>query len=122
MTSIDDKIREFISYPSDKRKKLSEELRKKYPDKIPVLVGRATKNSPVILRHKFLVPQNMSFGISTIEIRKQLVGINEKDAIFFFLGGNIIPPTNFIISSLYDKYKDKDGFLYITYSSENVFG
>jgi len=26
------------------------------------------------------------------------------------------------ISSLYDSYKDPDGFLYLTYCSENTFG
>jgi GABA(A) receptor-associated protein len=34
----------------------------------------------------------------------------------------IIPSNTDIMNELYEKYKDYDGFLYLTYSSENVFG
>jgi len=33
-----------------------------------------------------------------------------------------MPPTSCLIHDLYDKYKDDDGFLYISYSGENTFG
>ncbi len=35
---------------------------------------------------------------------------------------NIIPPNNNFIGEIYNDLKDEDGFLYITYSSENTFG
>jgi GABA(A) receptor-associated protein len=33
-----------------------------------------------------------------------------------------MPHTAGLISSYYHKYKDEDGFLYISYSGENTFG
>ena len=53
-------------------------------------------------------------------IRKRLRLASEK-AIFLFVSGNI-PSSGSIMSVLYDNYKDEDGFLYISYSEENVFG
>jgi GABA(A) receptor-associated protein len=33
-----------------------------------------------------------------------------------------IPPTASMLNTVYEQHKDKDGFLYIEYSDENVFG
>ncbi len=40
----------------------------------------------------------------------------------FLLMENTIPSSSSIIGNLYLQFKDSDGFLYITYSGENVFG
>jgi GABA(A) receptor-associated protein len=53
-------------------------------------------------------------------IRKRLKLPAEK-AIFLFVG-RVIPPTAAMLNSIYEQYKDPDGFLYISYSDENVFG
>jgi GABA(A) receptor-associated protein len=34
----------------------------------------------------------------------------------------ILPLQSAIIESVYNTYKNEDGFLYITYAGENVFG
>ena len=33
-----------------------------------------------------------------------------------------MPTTGDNIANLYSKYKDEDGFLYVTYAGENTFG
>ena len=53
-------------------------------------------------------------------IRKRLKLPAEK-AIFLFVNGSI-PPTAAMLNTIYEQHKDKDGFLYISYSDENVFG
>jgi GABA(A) receptor-associated protein len=53
-------------------------------------------------------------------IRKRLKLPAEK-AIFLFVNGSI-PPTAAMLNTVYEQHKDKDGFLYISYSDENVFG
>jgi GABA(A) receptor-associated protein len=53
-------------------------------------------------------------------IRKRLKLPAEK-AIFLFVDGKI-PATTSMLSNIYDQHKDKDGFLYMSYSDENVFG
>ena len=53
-------------------------------------------------------------------IRKRLRLPSEK-AIFIFIGG-VIPPSSQLLADVYEFYRDYDGFLYITYSTENTFG
>lgn len=53
-------------------------------------------------------------------IRKRLSLPAEK-AIFLFVGKSL-PRTAALMSEVYDKHKDEDGFLYLTYSGENTFG
>ena len=69
---------------------------------------------------KYLVPDNYTVGQFVYIIRKRIVIPKEK-AIFVFIE-NVLPSTSALMSEMYDKYKDKDGFLYITYSGENTFG
>lgn len=68
--------------------------------------------------------------------------LSPEKAIFLFVN-NTLPPTGNLIrvrkyqtnnynhshhtladlvSNIYERYKDEDGFLYITYSGENTFG
>ena len=34
----------------------------------------------------------------------------------------LVPSMNMAITELYNKYKDEDGFLYLTYASTEMFG
>ncbi|KAG4098328.1 hypothetical protein H8356DRAFT_1354885 [Neocallimastix lanati (nom. inval.)] len=50
-----------------------------------------------------------------------------KEALYIFIAfyifiGEIIPNNTEIMSSIYEKYKNEDGFLYITYEGESTFG
>lgn len=93
----------------------------KYPDRIPIICEKH-KNSNMIEidKHKYLVPHDLTCGQFIYVIRKRLKLPTEK-AIFIIVNGNI-PPTSSTISEIYYKNKNEDGFLYITYTSENVFG
>jgi len=53
-------------------------------------------------------------------IRKRLKLPSEK-ALFLFVNGSI-PATSAMMNNIYEQYHDKDGFLYMSYSEENVFG
>ena len=53
-------------------------------------------------------------------IRKRLKLASEK-GIFLFVNNMIAPSTHTMIE-LYNEYKDDDGFLYMNYTEENVFG
>ena len=95
----------------------------KYPDRIPVIVERATNSSddcPDIDKHKYLVPNDLSIGQFVYVIRKRLKIPPEK-ALFLFINGMILS-SSILISSIYDCYKDKDGYLYVMYTFENTFG
>merc|ERR1712232_374552 len=105
----------------DKRQEVASKIRSKYPDRIPVIVEKAAKsNAPDIDKKKFLVPGDISVGKFVYEIRKHMK-LNPEQAIFLFVN-DTLPPTAALMSFIYDKHKDEDGFLYVTYNGENTFG
>jgi len=108
-------------HPFDKRKEESDRIRKKYPDRIPVIVENA-ENSSIddIDKKKYLVPADLTVGQFVFVIRKRIKLTPEK-AIFLFVN-NVLPPNSELMGALYDKNADQDGFLYATYSGESTFG
>ena len=50
------------------------------------------------------------------------VQVDPREALFFFVGGKNIPCLSSTMEQLYEQYKDDDGFLYISYRAETVFG
>jgi len=105
----------------DKRKEVAEKIRSKYPERIPVIVEKAPKSdAPDIDKKKYLVPADITVGKFVYEIRKHMK-LNPEQAIFLFVN-DTLPPTAALMSQIYEKNKDEDGFLYVTYSGENTFG
>jgi len=105
------------------RQEVATKIRDRYPDRIPVIVEKAPNtNAPDILKKKYLVPQDLTMGKFMFEIRKHMPKLRSEDSIFLFVQKSILPPPYSLISAIYEKHKDVDGFLYITYSGENTFG
>mmetsp|Transcript_11985 Transcript_11985/g.16845 ORF Transcript_11985/g.16845 Transcript_11985/m.16845 type:complete len:120 (-) Transcript_11985:144-503(-) len=106
----------------ERRKEVALRIRQKYPDRIPVIVEKAPKSdAPEIDKKKYLVPADITVGKFVYEIRKHMKLSPEK-AIFLFVNNGVLPPTAALMADIYERYKDEDGFLYITYSGENTFG
>eukprot|EP00168_Porphyra_purpurea_P017102 TRINITY_DN5776_c0_g1_i1.p2 TRINITY_DN5776_c0_g1~~TRINITY_DN5776_c0_g1_i1.p2 ORF type:complete len:119 (+),score=31.67 TRINITY_DN5776_c0_g1_i1:79-435(+) len=106
----------------ERRKEVAARIRQKYPDRIPVIVEKAPKSdAPEIDKKKYLVPADITVGKFVYEIRKHMKLSPEK-AIFLFVNNGVLPPTAALMADIYERYKDEDGFLYITYSGENTFG
>eukprot|EP00441_Pelagodinium_beii_P017087 CAMPEP_0197655346 /NCGR_PEP_ID=MMETSP1338-20131121/39400_1 /TAXON_ID=43686 ORGANISM="Pelagodinium beii, Strain RCC1491" /NCGR_SAMPLE_ID=MMETSP1338 /ASSEMBLY_ACC=CAM_ASM_000754 /LENGTH=117 /DNA_ID=CAMNT_0043230975 /DNA_START=268 /DNA_END=618 /DNA_ORIENTATION=+ len=99
----------------------SSRVRSKFPDRVPVICEKDSRSDvPDIDKKKYLVPADLTVGQFVYVIRKRIKLPPEK-AIFVFIN-NYLPPTSSLMSAAYDTHKDKDGFLYITYSGENTFG
>lgn len=113
---------EFFQHPLEKRKEVSRKIISKYPDRIPILVDRSkeSKQLPLIDRYKYLVPDDFTVGKFLVQLRSSM-DLKSDQAIFLFVGNTLLP-TGSMISLIYNKYKDEDGFLYIVYSGENAFG
>ena len=109
-------------FPFKTRQDEALRIMQKYPDRIPIIVERCSNDNTteLINKNKYLAPSSLTVGQFVYVIRKRLVLPPEK-AIFLFIGG-ILPPTASLLGSIYDEYKDRDNFLYITYSGENTFG
>merc|ERR1711936_921291 len=84
-------------HPFEKRRAEGEKIRRKYPDRVPVIVDQ----------FYFLIRKRIS--------------LRPEDALFFFVN-NVIPPTSATMGSLYQEHHEEDFFLYIAYSDESVYG
>jgi len=111
----------------EKRITESGNIVKKYSDRIPVIVEldpsfkeQLKSENKVLDKNKYLVPHDLTCGQFLFVIRKRIKLAPEK-ALFFIINDKL-PPTNALMSSLYEENKDEDGFLYFTVISENTFG
>jgi GABA(A) receptor-associated protein len=102
------------------RKDQSIKIRTKYPDRVPIIVEVIKDSNLNLDKEKYLVPNDLTIGQFIFVIRKRMK-INPTKAIFLFVNNNM-PPSNALISIVYDEHKDNDGFLYIKVTSENTFG
>lgn len=108
-------------HPFEKRRSEGEKIRKKYPDRVPVIVEKAPKARIGDLdKKKYLVPSDLTVGQFYFLIRKR-IHLRAEDALFFFVN-NVIPPTSATMGLLYQEHHEEDFFLYIAYSDESVYG
>ena len=99
----------------------STKIMEKYPDKIPIIVSKCSKSHlNNIDKNKYLVSNDMILSQFIYTIRKR-IKLEASEALFFFID-NTVPKNSAPIGELYNLHKDKDGFLYITYNSDNTFG
>ena len=100
----------------EERRAEYERVIKDYPKKIPLICEKdANSRIKNIDKTKYLVDGSLSLPQFTASIKKK-VDIDEKDALFLLANGKRTLPQNETIGTIYKKYKDKDGFLYIAYA------
>lgn len=94
----------------------------KYSDRRPIICEKSSRQNdlPDIDKKKYLVPYDLTMGQFIYVIRKRMQ-LRAEEAIFLFVNNKIISATS-IIGNIYEQEKDPDGFLYLQYAKENVFG
>ena len=108
-------------HPFERRKAEGEVIKKKYPERVPVIVEKSSKARVAqIDKTKYLVPSDLTVGQFYYLIRRR-VNLRPEDALFFFVN-NVIPPTSATMRQLYEEHHEEDHFLYIAYSDESVYG
>ena len=107
----------------EKRSEESHKIMLKYPNRIPIICEKwgNDPDMPDIDRKKYLVPNDLGVNQFIYIIRSRMKLAPEK-SLYIFVNDSIMPHTGGNISEYYHKYKDEDGFLYISYSGENTFG
>ena len=107
------------------RKKESKRIMAQYANRIPIIVERADKSDLVLIdKNKYLTPDKLTAGEFMYVIRKRIT-LKPEQALFMFAvtaHGNYLLTPQMLLAQTYKENKDEDGFLYITYSSENSFG
>ena len=111
-----------ISKPFNERKEEYEKVIEQNPGKIAIIVEKAPKSQiPEIEKKKFLINEEMKFLQFTKIIRNK-IKIDEKEALFFLVNGKTSLTGNDSMREIYNKYKDEDGFLYIAYATQEIWG
>ncbi|BBG98556.1 Ubiquitin-like superfamily protein, partial [Prunus dulcis] len=105
----------------EQRVEESHDIMAKYPDRIPVIVEKYSRTDlPQMEKKKYLVPRDMSVG-QFIYVLSSRLHLAHGKALFVFVK-DTLPLTASLMDSVYESFKDKDGFLYMCYSTEKTFG
>ena len=96
-----------------------DDIIRRHPDRVPVRV--LVSDDIKLERSKYLVPKEMTAGQFTSHVRKSMK-ISNHEAIFMFVGKNVLPPVSREFGDLYRENAAQDGMLYVTYNKENTFG
>jgi len=112
-------------YNFAERAEESRRVREKYPTKIPIICELHAKdtnykNHGVLDKSKYLVSEELTLAQFMQVIRKK-ISMDQSVAIFLFIKGRMYPSST-PMNNLYNQCKDLDGFLYVHYGFENVFG
>jgi GABA(A) receptor-associated protein len=98
----------------------SQAILKKYPNKIPVIINECSEELRERVNRKMLLQTDMTVSQYMHTLRTKF-NIKAEESVLIFVNGTF-PTSTTLMSYLYDKYKDKDGFLYVSVLKENVFG
>ena len=112
-----------INNTLEKRINQFDKLKKEYPTKIPIILEKAhTCTLNQIIKSKYILSNDLTMA-EFITIIKDKLELEPERALFFLAKGKYNISGNQLLGDIYERYKDKDdGFLYITYSEEVIYG
>ncbi|XP_076136334.1 microtubule-associated protein 1 light chain 3 gamma [Alosa pseudoharengus] len=98
-------------------------IRTKFPTKIPVIIERYQREKylPTLDKTKFLVPQELTMT-QFITILRNRMTLMPSQAFYLLLHSKGIASMSLTMAQVYKEYRDEDGFLYMTYASQEMFG
>jgi len=115
-------------YTLENRKRISDSILSKYPDKVPVIIERC-RNGPEIDKCKILVPKEITIGEFLRKNKKFFSNHDDSGKTLFAIisvkgkySQEVVPSINEYFCTIYNKYKCEDGFLYLMLVFENCFG
>ncbi|XP_042562579.1 microtubule-associated proteins 1A/1B light chain 3C [Clupea harengus] len=98
-------------------------IRSKFPNKLPVIVERyiREKHLPLMDKSKFLVPFEFTIG-QFISLLRSKIDLDSSQALYLLVSENHMTCLTASMGEVYSQYSDQDGFLYMTYASQDMFG
>jgi GABA(A) receptor-associated protein len=107
-------------YSFEERFAESKRVLVKHDYRIPVICEKASSDLPCLDKTKYLVPIDLTIGQFIYIIRNRMK-LPPQEALFLLVSRNMFSSAT-MLGTLYECYKDPDGFLYIQYCKENTFG
>ncbi|XP_014602371.1 PREDICTED: microtubule-associated proteins 1A/1B light chain 3A-like isoform X1 [Polistes canadensis] len=100
-----------------------ETIKKRHPDKIPIVVERfpGEKQLPTLDNTKFLVPDYLSVA-ELIKILRLKLHLNPTQSFYLLTNSRSLVSGSMTMLQLYQREQDEDGYLYILFASQEVFG
>ena len=115
-----------IEFPNIKsRKDECERVRLQFPDKIPVICEKDPSCTlEALVKTKYLIKRTITINQFKRTLLKKFK-VESLEALFLFVTNKtqkvaVIGDVSF--GEVYDKYKDDDGFLYLIYTNEKIWG
>lgn len=105
----------------EERQKESANIMVKFPSKRPIIIYSNDKQLNAPEKFKFLVPEDQTIAMFQNVIRKQ-IKLKPEQSIWIYVKDSKMLPVASTISDAYKDYANEDGYLYICYVGENVFG
>lgn len=98
-------------------------IRVKFPTKIPIIVERFSKEKSLtpLDKTKFLVPQEITMSQFVTIIRNRMK-LGPQQALYLLVNNRSMASLSRTLAEVYQEHRDEDGFLYVTYASQEVFG
>ncbi|ROL47127.1 Microtubule-associated proteins 1A/1B light chain 3C [Anabarilius grahami] len=98
-------------------------IRSKFPNKLPVIVERylQEKKLPLLDKTKFLVPNELILG-QFLSLLRSKIALEASQALYLLISGRNMSCLSTSMGEVYSQFRDPDGFLYITYASQDMFG
>jgi len=111
-----------VQYSFDKRKEEAQRILEKHPNKIPIIVEKADNSDGLeIDKTKWLISEEITVGQLLLTIRRR-IKLDPSETIFIYVNNTYIPSNQETIGQVYNKHKEADLYLYITYSKEVAYG
>ena len=112
-----------INNTLETRRNQCKKIAENHPDKVPVIIERDQKCTiNKTIKTKYILSKELTLA-ELIKIIRDKLEINPERALFILVNGKHSLTLTEELGQIYDKYKDKtDGFLYMTYSEEIIYG
>ncbi|KAJ7317618.1 hypothetical protein JRQ81_003780 [Phrynocephalus forsythii] len=91
------------------------------PEQVVVERYRKEKSLPRLDRIKFLVSEDISVSQFIFTLRTRL-SLTATQAFYLLVDNKSLPCLSLTVAEVYRDNKDEDGFLYLTYASQEMFG
>lgn len=114
-----DKLNSFLEISEEKRKSMSDKYLSENKNRIPILIRNNIKTLQ-LGKIKYLIPNRYKVSNLLKKIKTSLK-LGSNDSIFLSVNKNMLN-SNLDMMKVFEKYKNKDGFLYVDVNLLHSFG